>query len=240
MNQTRTFLILAWLMVAGLLWWEWNKEASTPLAPAPAANGVQAPGSAAPALPGSAAAAGTPAVPQAPVIAQAQPGYIQQAEAGNAATSVIAETDVLRLTLTGGSVVRAELMAYPQTRDAGSPPVLLFNDAPGQFYAAHSGWVSQNEPAPTHLAGFVPESAGAAAHVLPDSQQHMSVAFLWRDDSGVSVRREYVLTRGQYVIEVRDTVHNAGVAPWTGFVYRQLERVAPNLSRRMTTPNPSA
>jgi len=233
MNQTRTFLILAWLMVAGLLWWEWNKEASAPVTPH-AANGVPVVDT--PALPGTtAAAAGTPAVPQAPVVAAAQPGHVQQAEAGNAAATVIAETDVLRLTLTGGSVVRAELMAYPQTRDAGSPPVLLFNDAPGQFYAAHSGWVSQNQPAPTHLAGFVPES-GSASHVLHEGQQQITVAFLWRDDSRVSIRREYVLTRGQYVIEVRDSVHNAGEQPWTGFVYRQLERVAPNLSRGMTNP----
>jgi len=28
MNQTRTFLILAWLMVAMLLWWEWGKESA--------------------------------------------------------------------------------------------------------------------------------------------------------------------------------------------------------------------
>ena len=30
MNQTRTFLIVAWLMVAVLLWMEWNKEQAAP------------------------------------------------------------------------------------------------------------------------------------------------------------------------------------------------------------------
>lgn len=30
MNQTRAFLILAWLMVATLLWMEWGKEKSAP------------------------------------------------------------------------------------------------------------------------------------------------------------------------------------------------------------------
>ena len=34
MNQTRTFLILAWLMVATLLWMEWGKEQQAPVAPA--------------------------------------------------------------------------------------------------------------------------------------------------------------------------------------------------------------
>ena len=36
MTQTRTFLILAWLMVATLLWMEWGKERSVASQPAPA------------------------------------------------------------------------------------------------------------------------------------------------------------------------------------------------------------
>ena len=34
MNQTRLFLIFAWLMVATLLWMEWGKEKQTAQAPA--------------------------------------------------------------------------------------------------------------------------------------------------------------------------------------------------------------
>ena len=34
MTQTRTFLLFAWLMVAALLWMEWNKEKQAPPAPA--------------------------------------------------------------------------------------------------------------------------------------------------------------------------------------------------------------
>ena len=30
MNQTRVFLILAWLMVATLLWMDWGKEQAAP------------------------------------------------------------------------------------------------------------------------------------------------------------------------------------------------------------------
>ncbi len=33
MNQIRTFLILAWLMVAVLLWMEWGKEKSAAAQP---------------------------------------------------------------------------------------------------------------------------------------------------------------------------------------------------------------
>lgn len=37
MNQTRAFLILAWLMVATLLWMEWGKEKSAPPVAPPSA-----------------------------------------------------------------------------------------------------------------------------------------------------------------------------------------------------------
>ena len=37
MNQTRVFLIFAWLMVATLLWFEWSREKAAPAAPAVAA-----------------------------------------------------------------------------------------------------------------------------------------------------------------------------------------------------------
>ena len=52
MTQTRTFLILAWLMVATLLWMEWGKERDAAAAPAPAIpTATQAPGAATPGIP---------------------------------------------------------------------------------------------------------------------------------------------------------------------------------------------
>ena len=44
MNQTRVFLILAWLMVAMLLWMEWGKERAAPPAATPAASAAAAGG----------------------------------------------------------------------------------------------------------------------------------------------------------------------------------------------------
>ena len=52
MTQTRTFLILAWLMVATLLWMEWGKERDAAAAPAPAIpTATQAPGAGTPGIP---------------------------------------------------------------------------------------------------------------------------------------------------------------------------------------------
>jgi len=234
MNQTRNFLILAWLMVAMLLWWEWSKEGNAPAA----GNGADALSMTTPGLPDLPALPGTPmadgiGVPAAPTT----PGLADasvQARPETTATAVSIETDVLRLLVDGGSVLRAELLAYPQSKDAGSPPVRLFDDSAAGFYAAQSGWVSQAQSAPNHISGFVP--AGPAQQRLADGHTELVVPFVWDGPDGVRIQRDYILTRGDYAIQVRDTVVNQGSQPWTGYVYRQLSRAAPDLKRGMTNP----
>ena len=45
MNQTRSFLLIAWLLVAGLLWMEWNKVPPAPAQPTAAATDTSVPSS---------------------------------------------------------------------------------------------------------------------------------------------------------------------------------------------------
>ena len=61
MNQIRTFLLIAWLMVAFLLWQEWGKEKVASAQPAPAVPAaVQGQVPAAAATPVTAAQSGRP------------------------------------------------------------------------------------------------------------------------------------------------------------------------------------
>ena len=67
MNQTRLFLIFAWLMVATLLWMEWGKEkqaAITPATPvaAVAAPPAMVPGQATPTAPSAVPTANAPSI----------------------------------------------------------------------------------------------------------------------------------------------------------------------------------
>ena len=230
MNQTRTFLIVAWLMVAVLLWMAWNKEQSAPPVEE-IAQTLPVGGSAVPVSPpaGQATVPGAPAVPQVPATGP------ESSAAPAAASAVQVETDVLRLVIDGGSVLRAELLAYPQTRDEASPPVLLFDSAPQHFYAAQSGWVSTAGSAPNHEQGFVP-AGDARSFSLAPGQDELVVPFVWRGPDGVEIRRSYVLARGQYAVTVRDEVVNTGSQPWQGYAYRQLLRGSPNVKRGMTNP----
>ncbi len=233
MNQTRTFLVIAWLMVATLLWMEWNKEKSAPPPPTPAPAATAAAPGAIPAVP----TAVPSAVPDAPVApaAPAVPGEVATASAATAAQAVTVETDVLRLVIDGGSVLQAELLAYPQTRDEGSPPVQLFAASPGQYYVAQSGWVSGQNAAPNHEGGFVP-AGSERSYRLASGDAELAVPFVWRGADGVEIRRTYILRPGSYTVSVRDEIVNAGSQPWQGFSYRQLQRSPPNLKRGMTNP----
>src|SRR5690606_9949109 len=69
MNQTRVFLIFAWLMVAVLLWMEWGRDKAAP-ATAPVAAQTQGPVPAAGAVPG-ATVPHAPGSAPAPATAQA-------------------------------------------------------------------------------------------------------------------------------------------------------------------------
>ena len=216
MNQTRVFLLFAWLMVATLLWMEWGKEqAAPPATPTPAATQAAVPG-----------APATGAVPSAPLAATAPQAATSTA---SAAGTVTVQTDVLRVVLDGGEVRQADLVSYPDIGDA-KRPVRLLDDDPQRYFVAQSGWISSTNPAPTHQAGFVPVGA-ARAFTLADGAARIDVPFVWQGPNGVTIRRTYSFPRGQYTVQVRDEVINAGTAPWQGYVYRQLARVPRALAR---------
>ncbi|HVI59510.1 MAG TPA: membrane protein insertase YidC [Luteimonas sp.] len=230
MNQTRTFLIFAWLMVAVLLWMEWGKEKN----PAPAATATEqaqapVPG-APPGVPPAAPEAGIPSAAPAGT-ATASPAAPAPA-ATPSAPRVTVTTDVLRLVLDGGNVYEAQLLQYPQTRDPGSAPVKLFTEDPAHYYVARSGWVGQGGAA---VPALVPATA-QRDFTLADGQPQVQVAFEATGGDGVTIRRTYTLARGSYVVAVHDEVVNGSRGQWQGYLYRQLARVPPVVKAGMTNP----
>ena len=220
MTQTRTFLLIAWLIVAFFLWDAWQRDylQSPPPVSGPEATTTQpaldAGSEAIPAIPTSttaATAAGSSAVPETALEAPA-------------ASRVLLANDVLRLTLDagGGTILAADLLAYGQTADDNSPPVQLMSQDPAHFFVAQSGWVGAR--APNHQAVF---TAQAGDQTLADGSDAIELPFVWTDASGVTVRKIYRLTRGSYVVEVRDEVANTGSEAWRANAYHQLLRVPP-------------
>jgi YidC/Oxa1 family membrane protein insertase len=137
--------------------------------------------------------------------------------------------------LDGGSLRRAELLGYPRDTDDGSPPVRLLSDDPRDYFVAQSGWVRADGAAPTHADGFVP-ALPARTLTLEPGQDRLEVPFVWNGPDGVGIRRTWTFSRGDYAVTVRDEVVNAGSAPWSGHVYRQLLRNPPPQARGFTNP----
>ena len=233
MNQTRVFLIFAWLMVAVLLWMEWGREKA---APDPATVATTQP-----AVPGAndvdlhaPASADVPqaSVPGQPPVAAAAPGM----EAASSAQRVTVTTDVLKLVLDGRSVLDADLLQFPQTKAAGSPPVQLLTEDKAHPYSATAGWASQNNSPVPGANGFQPVQ-GVTTVALADGQNEVQVPFVWNGPNGVSIHRTYTFKRGDYAISVKDEVVNTGAAPWQGYVFRKLDRVPPVITKGMTNPD---
>lgn len=228
MTSPRNLLLIALLLIVSLLWMQWQEDYGhgTPPAPvastgtpdgagtAPAANAI-APGS--PEIPTASNTPSTPASPATPSTA---------APAGSTVPHVVVTTDVLRLEIDphGGNIVVADLLAYPQQPKDFAHPVRLLDDSAARFFEAQSGLVSTQGVAPDHTAMF---SAEKNEYTLADGTDSIEVPLTWTNESGLQVRKVFVLARGSYTIEQRQEIANKGSASWSGNAYRQLQRVPP-------------
>ncbi|MDF3983867.1 membrane protein insertase YidC [Luteibacter sp. PPL201] len=213
MNQTRTFLLFALMFVAYLLWTEWQKD----YGPHPQAAAPTAQNEAAKAADGSVPGAGTPAAVPTDAVANEGKGQL-----------VTLSNDVLRLTIDtrGGSIVRSELLAYPDEpvtkKNPNPPPVRLLDDDPAHFFAAQDGLVSNTGAAPDHRALFQASTTDAK---LADGQASTGLDLTWSDPSGVKVTKRYTLKRGGYVVDFDQRIDNGSQAAWSGNAYQQMQRV---------------
>lgn len=217
MTQIRNVLFVAWLLVAFLLWREWGTEHASPV-PAPA---IPA------AAQASAASASVPAA-TVPGAAVAVAAPVQAASGGPV---VHLRNDVLALELDGRAMLRAELLKYPQTREPNSPPVVLFDTAPANYFAAEARWrgVDGGE--------LVPQAEGSIRdYELANGAQTVVARFVATAANGMQLQRTVTLTRGSYAVRVHDTLVNGGTTAWTGDIDRLLERVPPTVKSGFTNP----
>ena len=218
MSSTRSFLLLALLAVSYLLYSAWEQDygpkpppsAETPAAGSAASTATTSSSNDVPAAAANATAAATPA------------------ETGNnpAAQTIDVQTDLLRVSIStvGGSLVHADLLAYPVDPKDKTKPVRLLDDANAHYFVAQTGLVSNGAAAPNHKTVFNAEKTN---YELAAGTDKIEVPLTWTDASGLSVRKVYVFTRGSYLIETREEVTNASATAWTGNEYRQLQRIAP-------------
>ncbi len=227
MNQTRSFLLFAWLLVAFLLFMEWSKTSTTttpPVTKQSISNPAAVTQNSASALPAAPSAIGSPAA--LPSIANSDGVSTQTVQ------TISIQTDVLKLQIDprGVSLVSTELLKYPVEKKAGSPNVVLQDTKDVDFFVAQSGLIAAagtKKTAPTHESLFRVEN-GQTAFRLADGQNTLEIPFVWNDAAeGIQVRKVLVLTRGSYAIKVKQEISNTGVSAWQGAAYEQFIRAQP-------------
>jgi len=224
MDSQRLILVVAFSFVMLLMWQAWNddnaallKQAQTS-AMTTTANGAPVRDD----LPSAANAPQTnaPAADVPTARASAVPGAPAGTSTDGGQIRLI--SDVLDLTINtqGGVVQRADLSKYPINLEHPDQAVRLLNDAPGLVNLAQSGLRATSGAAPDHYAAF---KAEGNEFRLADGQDKLVVPLTWEQD-GIKVTKTFTLMRGNYAVDVSQTVINNSAAPWVGSQYRQLQR----------------
>ena len=234
-DMRRTLLWVVFSMSLFLIYDAWNVHNGQP--------SFFHPGAAKIAAPAASSAGGLPTPASMPgALASATP-------AGTPATApVVAEqtmvtTDVVKATLSGagGSLVRLELLKYPDqviqewyepwlelvglSKAAPVKPkdVILMDQAPDRFYVAESGLVpvAGGSGLPNHhtVMTLVP-----GERTLAPGQGAVQVKFESPAIGGVKLVKTYTFKRGDYVIDVKNEVINETGAPVSPRLYLQLVR----------------
>ncbi len=217
MDNQRLFLFIALCFVGLLLWQAWQRDYGLqPVAQAPQEQVV----------PPSDTAAPADDLPAAPVSAPGQPAASPAPDRAllPSGTRVRVVTDVLDVEIDtiGGDVRRAELLTYPVAPDKPEQPVRLLSDVPAELFVAQSGLLSSQTEAPSHRAQFTAE---ATEYRLQPNADEVRVPLRWTGSQGLQVTKTYVFHRNSYAIDVIYELENTAASPWTGHLYRQLQRV---------------
>ncbi len=226
MDNPRLFL---WIGVAMLLWMnviQWNRDYGAAGAAASTAAPAASAGPAAP----TTTASQLPALPTGPSqpaanAAAAAPGApAATTTASTQAPRVRVVTDVLDLDLSlqGGTLDRADLLKYPQSKTKDSPPVRLLTTADANYQVVRSGLrTTSGGLEPTHL---VPFTATAQEYRLAPGAQELRVPLTWTDGQGLTVTKTYVFKPGRYDVDVVYDVNNASPSNWEAASYVQFAR----------------
>ncbi len=149
-------------------------------------------------------------------------GTVQKTAA--AAQTVEVRTDVLdvHLSLKGGTIVRAALLKYPKVKGELQPVVLENDASPDTLYLLQTGLSgSASQPYPTHLAEFTSPSN---RYTLAPGASTLAVPLTWTDGHGVTVTKTFLFRRGEYRVDLEQTVVNRSTEPWAAAPYAQIVR----------------
>ncbi len=220
MDNQRIILWGLFATLAFITWTEWQRQTQPEPVIVPAAEVT------APAAPGAALPIDSLPAPTADKVAGGDPLPAQPEAAKPVPTvaNIVVQTDVLRVEISprGGTLVKAELLKYPVSKEAPNVPVTLFSEQSADRYVLESGLIDSNKSGPTHDAMLV---TAAKNYELADGLQTLRVPLTWRSADGVAVTKTYTFKRGRYDIDLDYEVNNGSTADWFGLTYLRISRL---------------
>lgn len=241
-TNARMFLWLGLVLALWLNYETWQRDYALPVPPvattaaaAPSAEEVTGLAASVPQAAATTTVATTAnairAVPAADVAGLAAPRAPATPTAVASTIKVVTDVLTVEVSLRGGDLVLADLAQYPLVKGEDAR-VRLLNTNPANFYLLQTGLTgAAGEARPTHLADF--ESA-QTEYRMTDGADELRVPLVWRDaETGVTVTKTYVFKRGQYRIDLRYDVENAGAATWRAASYAQILRNDPPVETSM-------
>jgi YidC/Oxa1 family membrane protein insertase len=137
------------------------------------------------------------------------------------------KTDVLDMVidLQQGDIIDAKLLHYPVDIDKKNKPFVLLQNDTGSRYVANSNVFVVKGQTIENADGKY-QSKHKQYQLSPDKNQ-LIVVLTGKNSEGLLINKEFVLTRGSYLIDVRYQLLNEGDAVWKGYMNTQLLRSSP-------------
>lgn len=136
-------------------------------------------------------------------------------------------TDVLdlQIDLRQGDIIQAKLVKYPESVEDKNTPVTLLQNNPTERYVANSSlFVVQNQDIKTLNWDF---QTAQSQYELSADQDKLIVQLNGHNADGLTVVKRFILTRGNYLINVEYDLANDSQSSWKGYMNTQLLRTSP-------------
>lgn len=137
------------------------------------------------------------------------------------------KTDVFSLSIDPqqGDIVVAKLLDYPVSIEEKDKPITLLQNQPDERYVANSSLFSTTGESAQNL--HLNFSSEKQEYQLAPGQNKLIVTLNGSTPEGLKVKKEFVFTRGSYLIQVKYFLNNEGTTVWKGYMNTQLLRTSP-------------
>lgn len=219
MDWQRNLLISAIVLVLALLYIRWN-EFEAERAPPPQSFVKEA--VVVPEIdnPGSQALNTDGAIP---LVGDKGKGDAVATESPATGRLVTVRSDVLEVTIDtyGGDIVRTALLTHRESLDPRSDPFVILNRSANHTYIAQSGLIG---PDGTDQNSTRPRFQVAGDHfALKPGEDTVVVPLVYRQGD-VTITKQFILRRGDYLLDVAYRIDNQTGKEWRGHLFGQIQR----------------